>query len=116
MSKAIAAISAVALAPELESEWNPKRDDGRQGDQVNGLIGDRARGEHRRTGDRQAAETIDDSALQVLRETDGGSPAGNDHGRREQSRKQVLHVGRAGDGDRSSEQVTEAEQQQDRLA
>jgi hypothetical protein len=82
MSSAIAAITAGALPPELKPEWDPKRDDGRQGGQVDGLIGDRARGENRRAGDRRTAETIDDAALQVLREADGGSPAGNDHSRR----------------------------------
>ena len=77
-----------------------------------GQVGQSASGEHGRPGHGQAAEPIDDPALEVLGQSDGGGHASDQYRFDEDRGHDVVDVGAAGDLDSPSQHVAEEEQQQ----
>ena len=97
--------------PTAQSE--PDHDRQRQG--ISGQVGEGASGEHGGAGHGQAPEPIDDSALKILGQADGGGHAADQDGLDEYGGNDVVDVVASRDLYGAAEHVAEEQQQQRRL-
>ena len=101
--------TGVVVEAEADEQSEPDHD--RQRDEAAADVGESAPGEHGGTRHRQAAEAVDDAAVEILRKTDRGRHATDQHGLEEHGRHDIIDIMATGYVDRAAEHVAEEHEQ-----